>query len=538
MSGIGSRSLYTTSTIDQVARFWVAELLCGTFSALPLIDLERARCTILVGTNPPVSHGHVGSWPDPVQRLRQLASQGDLWCLDVRQTETAAIATHHLAPRPGTDWAVLGHVVRAVLAGGADQGFLDAHASGLDGLRVAVEPLDQARAAAIAGVDPEALDQLVASVREAGRVAVNTGTGATMGAAGDVTEWMAWALMAVTGSLDRPGGVWFNRGLLGVRRRPGSPPPEPGPASRPGLLGRFGERPTAALVDEIERGNVRALIVTGGNPLRAVPGSRRLATAFERLEVLAVADILATATVAAATHVLACAAQLERSDIAMVESMYPARANQYTPALLSPAGATRPLFDLYSGLGQRLGLGVVAPDAESLFDALAGRQAERLRRDRILLEPPELGWFTQELLADQRWSLAPDVLVERLAAIVASEAVPAPLVLTPRREVGHMNTLLAGRSEQPALLVAPVDAARLGLADGERVAIAVAAGSGAVEAVVRLDPGLRPGVVSLPHGYDDPNIADLTTDTAHVHPAYGMPTLTAVPVLIRSRERP
>ena len=338
VSGIGSRSLYTTSTIDQVARFWVAELLCGTFSALPLIDLERARCTILVGTNPPVSHGHVGSWPDPVQRLRQLASQGSLWCVDVRQTETAAIATHHLAPRPGTDWAVLGHVVRAVLAAGADRGFLEAHASGLDRLSVAVEPLDRGRSAAIAGVDPEALDQLVASVREAGRVAVNTGTGATMGAAGDVTEWMAWALMAVTGSLDRPGGVWFNRGLLGVRRRPGSPPSEPGPASRPELLGRFGERPTAALVDEIERGNVRALVVTGGNPLRAVPGSRRLATAFERLEVLAVADVLATATVAAATHVLACAAQLERSDIAMVESMYPTRANQYTPALLPPAG--------------------------------------------------------------------------------------------------------------------------------------------------------------------------------------------------------
>ena len=100
-----------------------------------------------------------------------------------------------------------------------------------------------------------------------------------------------------------------------------------------------------------------------------------------------------------------------------------------------------------------------------------------------------------------------------------------------------MNTLLAGRSEQPALLVAPVDAARLAVADGERVVIAVASGGGAVEAIVRLDPGLRPGVVSLPHGYDDPNIADLTTDTAHVHPAYGMPTLTAVPVLIRSRER-
>jgi len=37
-------------------------------------------------------------------------------------------------------------------------------------------------------------------------------------------------------------------------------------------------------------------------------------------------------------------------------------------------------------------------------------------------------------------------------------------------------------------------------------------------------------VVSLPHGFDDPNIADLTTDTTHVHPDYGMPVLAGVPV--------
>ena len=36
-------------------------------------------------------------------------------------------------------------------------------------------------------------------------------------------------------------------------------------------------------------------------------------------------------------------------------------------------------------------------------------------------------------------------------------------------------------------------------------------------------------MVSLPHGYDEPNVADLTTDTANVHPDYGMPILTGVP---------
>jgi anaerobic selenocysteine-containing dehydrogenase len=534
LGGLGSRSLYTTSTIDQVARFWVAEQMCGMHAALPQIDLDRCRLTVLVGTNPPVSHGHVGSWPDPVVRLRTIAGTGELWCLDVRRTETAALAHHHVAPRPGTDWAVLGHVVREVLDEGADAAFVAAHTSGVAALRAAVAPLTRTRAAAIADVGVETLDALVASVRRAGRLALQTGTGTTMAPFGDVTEWMAWALCAITGSFDAPGGMWFGPGFLRGRPRGGSPAHEPGPASRPGLEGRFGERPTAALVDEIEAGNVRALLVVGGNPLRAVPGTARLRAAVERLDVLAVADIVEGATVAAATHVLACAAQLERADVAMVESMYPLPGSQYTPALLAPPGGATPLFDLLGGLVTRLGLRIPAADTETLFDALAGERAASLREERVLLGEPAFGWFTESVLPEGRWRLATDALAARLgAALDATQrngVDRTSLLLTPRRQAGHMNTLLAGRSDTPDLLVHPDDAARLGVVDGAPARIAAAAS--AVEVVVRVDAGIRPGAVSLPHGFESPNISDLTIDTDTVHPVTGMPVLAAVPVTV------
>jgi anaerobic selenocysteine-containing dehydrogenase len=252
-------------------------------------------------------------------------------------------------------------------------------------------------------------------------------------------------------------------------------------------------------VDEIESGNIRALIVTGGNPLRAVPGSRRLADAFTTLEVLAVADVLATATVESATHVLACAAQFERPDVALVETMYPVPASQYTPALVPPRGDTRQLFELLSGLGGRLGLAPAAPDAERLFDVLAGSKSDALRTERMMVGDPEIGWFTDEIVPDGRWSLAPDRLVERLTeALVALEPSGGTLLLTPRRQIGHMNTLLAGRSDRPELLVSETDAAALGLGDGTLVE--VRADSSAVVAAVRVDIGMRQGVVSLPHG--------------------------------------
>ena len=531
VSHLGTPQLYTTSTIDQVARFWVAQQMCGLHHVLPLVDEERTLMTILVGTNPPASHGHVSSWPDPVQRLRHLSANGSLWCLDVRETEASAVADNHVMPRPGTDWAVLGHVVREILKSGADAEFLAGWTHGVDELRRAAEPLDRSRAAAIAGLWEDDLLALVSDVRANRRLAVQTGTGTTMSRHGDVTEWMAWALMAVTGSFDREGGVWFNPGYFASQgaRRP-APADEPGPASRD-LLGRFGERPTAALVDEIEAGTVKVLIVSGGNPLRAVPGARRLGEAFERLDALAVLDVLETATVEAATHVLACATHLERSDVSIVQSMYPLRGVQYTPALCSPAGDTRLMFDIVSDLTQRLGGEPLAADSEALFGAMAGDEAEELRERRLLTADPVYGWFTDELLPDAGWNLAPAPLVERLAGLLEAMPEPASLVLTPRRQVGHMNTLLSGRTDTPNLLVHPDDASAAGLESGDEALVTT--GSGELTATVRTDPGIRPGAVSMPHGFDQPNIADLTTDTDDVHPIYGMPVLSGVPVEIR-----
>src|SRR4029077_13264856 len=97
---------------------------------------------------------------------------------------------------------------------------------------------DARSAAAATGLAPSDLADLVAAVRRAGRVAVVTGTGATMGANANLLEWFAAALIVVTGSLDQPGGMWCNPGLLarldeagidGRKRKPA----QPGPPGRP-----------------------------------------------------------------------------------------------------------------------------------------------------------------------------------------------------------------------------------------------------------------------------------------------------------------
>src|SRR4029077_2494917 len=204
-----------------------------------------------------------------------------------------------------------------------------------------------ASAAAITGLDPSDLEELVAAIRRAGRVSVVTGTGATMGANANLTEWFAAALIGVPGSLDRPGGMWCNPGLLARLDETGidahkSKPPQQGPPSRPELPRRFGQYPCVAMAGEIEGGHLRALLSLAGNPVVAFADSGRAAAAFRALDILAVADLRPNATVELATHVMPCTGPFERADVTSgVELYQPVVAGQFVHAVVSPVGARR-----------------------------------------------------------------------------------------------------------------------------------------------------------------------------------------------------
>jgi hypothetical protein len=51
-----------------------------------------------------------------------------------------------------------------------------------------------------------------------------------------------------------------------------------------------------------------------------------------------------------------------------------------------------------------------------------------------------------------------------------------------------------------------------------------------VTAVVHLDPDIRPGAVSLPHGFADINVNLLTTSAEGVDALTGMPSFSGVPL--------
>ena len=276
---LGTDHLYSTATVDAVAKTLVAEQMAGTPLLIPNIDEDHGRLLVFVGINPVVSHGHATMFSNPVERIRAARRRGPVFTLDPRSTETARLSDHHLAVRPGTDYAVFAHAIRELLVAGVDETALAERATGVDALRDAVAPFDADDGEQRDRSDGrEQLDAFVTAVRQAGRLAVLSGTGSTMPRSGNVTEWLAWTLMVLTDSFDQPGGMWFNPGYFArldrFERLPSAAPSEPSPPSRPDIARSGGEWPSALIADEIEAGRLRALIVTGSNLLTALPEPR------------------------------------------------------------------------------------------------------------------------------------------------------------------------------------------------------------------------------------------------------------------------
>jgi anaerobic selenocysteine-containing dehydrogenase len=451
---------------------------------------------------------------------------------------------------------ILGHCIRELLIEGADRRYLEAHASDVADLAAAVEPFERGFAARGSGLDPEDLDRLVAALRRHGRFSGQTGTGVTMSRSANLVEWLMYALGVITGSLDREGGTWFHPGFLRqLDRRPEWPffdgVPGPGPASRPELPRRWGEYPCAALPDEMEAGNVRALIGFGGNPLTAVPNTSRMLAGLKKLDVLVSADVVRSATGDLATHVLPCTGQLERADVSQfTDQGYMTVSAQYTRAVVPPVASRKPGWWIFAELGRRMGLALlpsgVSPDDYTDDDVLAevasrGRAPLsdlRAADGPIVSERAVFGWVHERVLRDGRWRLAPAPLLEQMS-LVGSDA---ELLLVPRRQLRHQNSQLTSelydhRTEDlPHLLISPADAEDGGIGDGQTVRVASAAGE--VRAIASVTDDMRRGVVSLPHGWRSINVNTLVLGRDEVDPLTGLAFQSGFPVKVTSAGAP
>ncbi|MFD4574366.1 molybdopterin-dependent oxidoreductase [Streptomyces sp. NPDC058417] len=301
LAGLGTRSLFTASTVDQMPKHVSSGLLFGDANAIPVPDLDRTDHLLLIGANPLESNGSLCTAPDFPGRLKALRGRGGtLTVVDPRRTRTARLADRHVAVRPGTDALLLAAMTQVLFAEGlVDLGELTPHVQGVDELRDATRDYTPEAVAAACDLDAALIRTLARELAAAPTAAVYARIGSCTVPHGTLASWLVDVLNILTGNLDRPGGALFPQAATDRAPRPAGP-------GRGFDLGRWhsrvarhpevkGELPLSALAEEIdtvtEEGTpIRALIAVAANPVLSAPDGDRLDKALGSLDFMVSVD--------------------------------------------------------------------------------------------------------------------------------------------------------------------------------------------------------------------------------------------------------
>jgi anaerobic selenocysteine-containing dehydrogenase len=483
MKAIGSRNIFSASTVDQMPKQVSAGLMFGTITSIPIPDVDRTDHLLMLGANPLASNGSLLTAPDMRGRLRRIQERGGrVVVIDPRRSRTAEVADEHHFIRPGTDAHLLFAMVNVLFEEGlVDPGPVASLCEGLELLRALATPFTPDAAAAVCGIDAAEIRRLARELAAAERAAVYGRIGTCTQEFGTLASWLVDVLNVLTGNLDRPGGAMFAKAAAGQPNTRGAPGRGRGVTfgrwkSRVrGLPEVFGELPVACLAEEIDtpgEGQVRALFTLAGNPVLSTPNAGRLRQALESLELMVSVDIYVNETTRHADVILPAPSSLCRShyDLALYQLAARNVAN-YSPPVFPLEDSVLPewhtllrLTGIASGQGPNAEVeaidsfvvtSLVNRELQDPGSALAGRSADELL---AALEPrrgPEriLDWMLRAGPYGDRFGDDPDGLT-----LAKLEAAPHGIDLGPLEpRLPEVLRTASGRIElAPEAIVADV----------------------------------------------------------------------------------
>ncbi|MBQ1092055.1 molybdopterin oxidoreductase family protein [Streptomyces sp. B93] len=622
LGALGTRSVFSASTVDQMPKHVSSGLLYGDANAIPVPDLDHTDHLLLIGANPLESNGSLCTAPDFPGKLKALKARGGtLTVVDPRRTRTAALADRHIAVRPGTDALLLAAMAHVLFEEDlADLKDLAPHVEGLAELRESLQDFTPEEVAAACDVQAPLIRTLARELAAAPTAAVYARIGSCTVPHGTLASWLVDVLNILTGNLDRPGGALFPQSATDRTPRPAGP-------GRGFALGRWRSRvsghpeakselPIAALAEEIDTATeegepIRAVIAIAANPVLSTPDGDRLDKALGTLDFMVSVDPYLNETSRHADVVLPPPppAQSPHHDFAFntlavrnqvrytrpavpLEPGRMAETEIHARLVLAATGmhGTDPAAVDAMVVDQTLGKAVKEPhspaygrDPRELAAQLTGDDGPERRLDmmlrlgpygdgfgarpdgltlaRLLAHPHgiDLGPLAARLpqplrTRSGRVELLPGPIADDLPRLREALAErPAGLVLVGRRHLRSNNSwmhnvpALTGGSNRCTLHIHPEDADRLGVRDGEAVRVKGAGGEVTAPAEVTAD--IRPGVVSLPHGWGhdrpgtrlrhaatDPGVnVNQLLDGSLLDPLSGNAVLNGVPVELIAR---
>jgi hypothetical protein len=158
--------------------------------------------------------------------------------------------------------------------------------------------------------------------------------------------------------------------------------------------------------------------------------------------------------------------------------MYQGIVAQYTPAVVPPAGDdVKPVWWWCAEIGRGLGhdlfadLGSENPNGDDLLATLCANEEvfARLRSaDGAVVDDRDVyGWVLQRGLPQGSFDAAPSEMLDQLARV--DVLADHGLVLSPRRQRRHLNSVHVPGGDRQEVVLSPVDAAERGLRRGVRI---------------------------------------------------------------------
>jgi formate dehydrogenase major subunit len=479
-------------------------------------DIDHADAAILLGVNPTAGHPVVGA------RLKQAALKGcKLVTIDPRRIELADYGVLHLAPRPGTNAAVVLGIAHVLQRDGfVDEAFVAERTEGFPLFSELLTLYDPFAVQEISGVPADLLEQAATIYGEAAEASWLWGLGVTEHKYGSEVVQLVCATALMTGKVGRRGSALLP--LRGQNNVQGSSDmgalPDTYTAYRPvgdeavarsfeqawGVpLSREKGMTIPKMFDAAVDGRLKAMYIFGEDVAQTDPDTAHVEAAMDALEFLVCQEIFLNETTRYADVVLPASSFLEKSGTFTNAER---RIQLVSPALAPPGEARTDLQiiqDVSAALGHDMGYAGpedVMAEIAALTPAFAGVTYERLGRQGL------------------QWPVAPDgtdspTLYEDVFALPGGRgrfaALPYkapgdapderfPLVLVTGRILQHYNagtmtrrTANAELVDADRLEIHPQDAARLWIADGDTVSVRSRVGriELAAAVTVRIEPG-------------------------------------------------
>ncbi len=487
-------------------------------------DIIHSRYIICWGTNTVYTNQHL--WP-LIESARQKGAK--LVVIDPLQSETARRADWHVQPMPGTDTALALAMMHVILTENLhDQEYVAMHTLGVEELRKHVVQYSPEKVATLTGLEPDLIKKLAREYAAGSPSLIRVLIGLEHQANGGSGFRAIAMLPALTGAWKQFGGglmhytyELFGDALNWERLNFHTTIPRQNPRTVNMIqIGRV-------LTDPDMQPGIHALVVYNTNPAVIAPNQNRVIKGLEREDLLTVVlEHFMTDTARYADYVFPATSQLEHWDIH--DSWGQPYLTLNEPAI-EPLGQSRPNSEFFRGLAKEMGYqeeylyesdeDIIRKTLDTSHEYLKGVTFESLRKTGwAKLNVPEK-WMPHaqgnfgtpsgkcEFYSTSQKEAGGTLLPEYIPVAYSEEERKAyPLQLLSVKSTkyflnsSHANVDHLRKAEGKFRLdIHAQDAQSRGIAEGDQVRVFNQNGEVLITAF--LSEKVRPGVVSIPHGF-------------------------------------